>query len=93
MSVYVDEMVDWHKVIGRAGPRWCHLTADTDEELHAFAKSIGLQRAWFQDHHPLLHHYDIGTDRIRKLALNKGAIESTGKEAVLRSRPPTGEYT
>lgn len=28
--------------------RWCHLTADDYDELHAMAKLIGLRRSWFQ---------------------------------------------
>jgi hypothetical protein len=33
--------------------RWSHLFADTTTELHEFAASIGLRRAWFRDkEHP-----------------------------------------
>lgn len=74
MSVYLDPMVDWGKRIGRAGPRWCHMLADTLDELHAMADKIGLRRAWFQDH-ASMKHYDIGTDRIRALAVAAGAVE------------------
>jgi hypothetical protein len=31
------------------GRVWFHLIADTQEELHAFAARIGMQRRWFQD--------------------------------------------
>lgn len=48
MSVYVDELVDYGVRIGRAGPWWCHLVADSEDELHAFAKRIGMARSWFQ---------------------------------------------
>jgi hypothetical protein len=28
--------------------RWSHLTADTTDELHAFAARLGMRRSWFQ---------------------------------------------
>lgn len=68
-------MFNWGKRIGRAGPSWAHLLADSPEELHTFAQSIGLQRSWFQG-----DHYDIGTQRIWDLAIAQGAIHQTGRE-------------
>lgn len=49
-----------------------HLVSDTSlEELHQFARSIGLKRKWFQDgRHP---HYDLTTTRARNRALDAGA--------------------
>lgn len=79
MSVYVDPMTDHGKRIGRAGPEWCHLLADSESELHAFATRIGLRRAWFQG-----DHYDIGSGRIRALAIAHGAIELTGRAWLLK---------
>ena len=52
MMVYVDDMVKYGRRIGRAGPSWCHLMADTVEELHVFALSIGMKRAWVEDAPP-----------------------------------------
>jgi hypothetical protein len=49
------------------------MIADTPEELHAFAKEIGLRREWFQPH-SVLDHYDL-TARRRKLAVEHGAVE------------------
>lgn len=88
MSVYVDDWFDYGKRIGRAGPFWSHLTADTVEELHAFAQGIGLRRAWFQNHK--LKHYDIGSWPIRQLALAHGAKEVTGRELAALHRSLTG---
>jgi uncharacterized protein DUF4031 len=34
--------------VGRITSRWSHMTADTKEELIAFAERIGLKAAWFQ---------------------------------------------
>lgn len=72
MAVYVDPMVDHGKRIGRAGPRWCHMIADSLDELHAMADRIGLRRTWFQN--GSLPHYDIGTGRVRALAVAFGAV-------------------
>jgi len=85
MSVYLDPMVDWGKRIGRAGPRWCHLIADTLDELHALAERVGLRRAWFQADSSM-PHYDIGTDRIRALAIVHGAIECDRNTFVAHKR-------
>jgi hypothetical protein len=52
---------------------WCHLTADTLEELHAFAAKLGMKREWFQDKvdRP---HYDL-TPGKRLQAIRLGAVE------------------
>lgn len=57
---------------------WSHLAATTIEELHEFAKSIGLKREWFQDKpgHP---HYDLKGTMIDR-AKQRGATEVQRKE-------------
>jgi len=63
--------------------RWCHMMTDGDiDELHKFAKKIGLQRHWFQKHvtHP---HYDI-TESVRILAVNAGAFPVPSRYMVKR---------
>lgn len=58
-----------------------HLIADTVEELHAFAQSIGLKRCWFENHRK--PHYDFPkTLNHRQLAIQNGAILKTTKELV-----------
>jgi hypothetical protein len=58
----------------RHGHLWCHMIVDgPDEELHAFAERIGMERRWAQDHGPTLH-YDLTPPR-RALALRHGAVE------------------
>lgn len=47
MTVWVDNYRR-PATVGRIRARWSHLTADTPEELHLFAASIGQKRAWFQ---------------------------------------------
>lgn len=48
-----------------------HLVADSVEELHRFAASIGLKRCWFQSRTYL--HYDLTTARKRAVARASGA--------------------
>ena len=69
MTVYVDSAIHSWK-----GKKWCHLFADTEDELHNFAARLGLRRAWFQPwpQHGL-PHYDITANK-RKQALSIGAI-------------------
>jgi len=80
MSVYVDDARAFapHLLGGRA--RWSHLTADSKEELHAFAAQLGLARSWFQNDNRLWH-YDV-VDRIRQRAILLGAIPVTTRELV-----------
>lgn len=68
------------------------MVSDTsEEELHAFADSLGLKRAWFQD--KSLPHYDI-TPSKRTLALRLGATAVPSRELVTRAwrrpKPETG---
>lgn len=66
LTVYIDDaQIAWR------GRHWCHLVADTLDELHAFAQSIGLRRGWFQAN-ASLPHYDV-TVETRDIALSRGA--------------------
>lgn len=79
MAVYVDELVwEWR------GRTWCHLLADTEEELHHFAGRVGLARFKCQRRpgRPWRDHYDLD-DRARLEAVRLGAIEITFHEAGL----------
>jgi len=78
MTIYVDQPKwKWRR------RWWCHLFTDGKiNELHNFAKEIGLEREWFQDKEKF-PHYDI-TENKRKLALKKGAKELKSKEILLR---------
>ena len=78
MTVYVD---DYRRpaTVGQITARWSHLIADTRPELHAFAKTLGLKRSWFQDH-PIRWHYDV-TDSMRRRAVAMGAAEIGIREA------------
>lgn len=90
MSVYVDTIVQYPGAKPPFHRGSCHLTADTLEELHAFALAIGMRRAWFQDH-PICKHYDL-TPRRRIEAVKLGAIEETCREGALRRRTARNAY-
>ncbi len=76
MAVYVDEPI-WE----RRDRRWCHLTADTSEELHELAARLGLLRQWFQSKpgRPWHDHYDLPED-VRDQAIACGARPLTTLE-------------
>lgn len=85
MTVYVD---DWQQQarVGRLNTSWSHLTigaADDLAELHAFARRIGLRRAWFQGepgHRWPRQHYDL-TESKRARAIAAGAVAIPFREA------------
>lgn len=84
MSVYVDELIKWPNAQGIFKNGSCHLSADTTEELHAFAKKLGLKRSWFQNH-KLLAHYDLVPSK-REQAIKLGAIAEGAMEGARRRR-------
>lgn len=77
MTIYVDELMNIKPKAHKAqkfGTHWSHIWTDKDlEELHNFAKKIGLKRSWFQNK-KRFPHYDIVPSK-RKLALDNGAVE------------------
>jgi hypothetical protein len=72
MAVYVDRLMHhgW-RLRGRL-VKSCHLMADSEEELHNFARRIGLRRSWA--HQGSVLHYDL-TSRRRADAIRAGAKE------------------
>jgi len=92
VTVYLD---DWrqHARLGPVDDHWSHLIADSDEELHAFAATMGMQRAWFQDRSGRPHHghYDL-PERARDEAVANGAVEITWRQLgrMLRDRRVAG---
>jgi hypothetical protein len=80
VAVYVDSaFIPWRPPRGRLG-LWSHMWADSVEELHAFARRLGLRREWFQNK-PSLPHYDV-TKTVRARALKLGAVEATRSQLV-----------
>lgn len=85
MPVYVDDMQ------ARKGIYvFSHMIATTDEELHAMADAIGVQRKWWQAP-PHTSHYDIVQTK-RAEAYARGAIAISWREAsyLCRIRDSTG---
>lgn len=96
--IVVDELQKWPTKIKTFAAGSCHLMIEHDEHgqldlegLHAFAKSIGLDRRWFQPRSS--PHYDLNASK-RKLALAMGAVFVPGCEQAIarlaaRLRGPT----
>lgn len=88
MTVYVDDGFcgggpnAWGQWTGGG-----HMQADTEEELHKFAKKLGLKRSWFQPgSRPEAAHYDLVKSK-RDRAISLGAVSETWREASRRRRP------
>lgn len=85
MTIYVDNVkVKW------AGCEWCHLVADTLDELHNFASQIGLRRQWFQSS-ASYPHYDIKLE-VRKRAIQLGAVPGTRRQIIECAKKLKLEY-
>jgi hypothetical protein len=87
--VYVDQLTQYYKscytgtnpkqairVGNKNNHYWCHLVADSLEELNKFAIKIDLKLIWLQK-----DHYDLTPTR-RIMAIKNGAIEITRKQLV-----------
>ncbi len=82
--VFVDDLIQWgepgkyrgkdaaqaERVGARHEHHWCHLFADTIEELHSFAQRLGFP------------HYDLAGGTWRGRAIELGAIEVPTRLAV-----------
>jgi hypothetical protein len=85
VSVYVDDLQTRRpsgRMARRYGDQWCHLWADSEQELREFARGLGLRQSWFQPHH-LLCHFDL-TPNKREEALAAGALRMTVTEYMRR---------
>lgn len=82
MTVYVDELTVYPNAKGIFKKGSCHLTADTDEELHEFAKQIGMKFSWFQKS-KFGNHYDLVASR-RSMAVKLGAKQETNRDGAIR---------
>lgn len=79
--IYVDEIRDY-----TPKGEWCHMWSDGDEnELHAFAIVLGLQRSWVHRSRGIsgeFTHYDLRPSK-RKQALKYGAQFKPLKEWIM----------
>lgn len=81
MAVYVDDAVwPWK------GTLWCHLLADDLDELHRFARQLGMEHRWFQHPpHASSPHYDLTIGK-RAQAIHLGALEIDRRTTVIKAR-------
>lgn len=79
--VYVDELFNWPKP--RVSHPWCHLWADSPEELFEFALKIGLKAEWAHNSSVMVH-FDLYPSK-RREAVKAGATEMSLKEYFKKS--------
>ena len=75
MAVYVDFMQIKFK-----GYKWCHMLADSLQELHDFAAFIDVDARLFH-RNASYPHYDI-TVQMREIAIAQGAIPADRKKII-----------
>jgi hypothetical protein len=83
MAVYVDDMnlpADVPNGNRTVGGKWSHLFADTEAELIAFARKIGLKPEWIQREGTHRVHFDVTAGK-RQQAIAEGATALTMHEA------------
>lgn len=85
MPVFVDSLLDHGWTIRGKRIENSHLFADTLDELHAFARSLALRRAWFQYAPGKLPHYDL-TPGKHWQAIRAGATFLDRAQAVAKWR-------
>ena len=81
MAVYVDQAI-W----ARHGRKWCHLVADDIDELHRFARILGLHRSSYQGPPKTARpHYDLTSyERRRAIAYGAAACDRTAVVMIVR---------
>ena len=85
MACYVDTVRSYPNA-GLRFTEFCHLLADTRDELHDMADALGIPRRFFQEH-PWRWHHDL-PEHLRPRAIELGAVEIDIHEvgALLRRR-------
>lgn len=71
-----DERPDWE--------RSCHLFSSNEQDLHIFARRLGLKREQFQNKkpNPLQWHYVLNPN-LRKKAISRGAMAVTSEQLAI----------
>lgn len=73
--VYIDNARVAYK-----GNLYCHMLADSLDELHEFAEVLGIKKCWFHGS-ASYPHYDVKIE-FRPQAINLGAILSSRKQII-----------
>lgn len=89
MPVYIDNFNATYKR-GYRTMKMCHMIADTLQELHAMADTIGVNRRWFQAQ-ASIPHYDVCLTK-KQLAITHGAIEVDRRTLVKKIREYRARY-
>lgn len=90
MAVYVDKLRQWPTNIRCFKAGSCHLIADSEGELLAFAKRIGLRGEWLQPAtRSRCAHFDLTVGK-RGMALVLGAVELDDREFMDKMRLEVG---
>jgi len=85
MTCYVDSVQPYPEA-GLRFREYCHLLADTRDELHWMAAQVGMPLRAFQDH-PWRWHYDLPAPlRERAIALGARPVTMHDVGALLRRR-------
>ena len=90
MAVYVDMIMPCAPNKYWPYKKSCHLIADTETELHDFARRMGLKRAWHQKKPFHISHYDL-TINMRRKAIKYGAEPISRHKFVVRVRKVRAE--
>lgn len=59
---------------------WCHMIADSRDELMTMARRIGLRPEWLQKPGHRHEHFDIKSETKRNLAIRFGAVQVSKRE-------------
>ena len=85
MGVYVDSLLRYPGHPRFPWAQSCHLFADSEDELHDFARALGMKLEWSQVGRRGLPHYDLNPER-RALAIALGALALDRRASVAKWR-------
>lgn len=92
MTVYVDDLLPTKKTTRWPHTYSCHMTADSYDELLAFAVQLGLSPSWIQAQGHRYEHFDLNANK-RHEAVRMGAVEETRRASVRRMRKRISDAT
>jgi hypothetical protein len=74
VACYVDRLIDYTGRVPYRHKVWCHLVADSDDELMACADALGVSEVWLQGTRGWDAHFDLPAP-LRPAALSLGAVD------------------